>query len=165
MRTLRPCGTLASPALRRAILQATLAPPEKPWFGDALTLTRSAAYLTPGTGDRSLAGVLVPRHGIHFTASWRDGTPEPDYRVALDVPGLEGRSLPVKDHFLLQRAEIASDGVEGRIRALTLAVGQMVEPIAVRLGLSRGFQAAPARSECLCWLMADGFFSFNDPQC
>ncbi len=101
---------------------------------------------------------------IHFTASWRDGTPEPDYRVTLAVPGLEGRSLPVKDHFLLQRGEIASSDVYGRIRALTLAVGQMGEQVAVRLGLSRSFQATPTRAESVCWLMADGFFSFNDPQ-
>ena len=73
--------------------------------------------------------------------------------------------MPVKDHFLLRRAELASDVVEGRIQALTFAVAQMGEQVVVRLGLSRGFQAAPGRAESVCWLMADGFFSFNDPQC
>jgi hypothetical protein len=165
VRDLRPRRTLANPALRRAILQATLAAPDQPWFGAPLTTTRSAVYLTPGTGERSLASVVVPAHAIHFTASWRDGTPEPDYRVSLAVPGLEGRSLPVKDHFLLQHAEIASAEVYGRIRALTWAVGQMGEQVVVRLGLSRSFQATPARAESVCWLMADGFFSLNDPQC
>jgi hypothetical protein len=165
VRTMRPLRALASPAERRAILQAVLAPPGSPWFGAPLVATRCAAYLAPGTGSRSLAAVLVPRSGIHFTASWRDGAPEPDYRVRFAVDGLEGRSLPVKDHFLLRRAEDASPNVEGRIRELTLAVSQMGEQVAVRLGLSRSFQATPARAEGVCWLMADGFFSLNDPQC
>jgi hypothetical protein len=164
VRSMRPLGTLASPSLRRAILQATLAPPEKPWFGIPLTTTRSAAYLTLGTGERSLASVVVPGRAIQFTASWREGTPEPDYRVNLAIAGLEGRSMPVKDHFLLQRAEIAYSDIYGRIRALTLAVAEMGEEVAVRLGLSRGFQATPGRAESVCWLMADGFFSLHDPQ-
>jgi hypothetical protein len=165
VRTLRPRHTLANPAERRAILQATLALPGAPWFGEPLIMTRCAAYLAPGTGTRSLAGVVVPLRAIRFTASWRDGAPEPDYRVSLAVPNLEGRSLPVKDHFLLRRAEDASPNVEGRIRELALAVSQMGEQVAVRLGLSRSFQATPARAESVCWLMADGFFSLNDPQC
>jgi hypothetical protein len=165
VQTLNPRRTLASPALRRSILQATLTPPEKPWFGVPLTTTRASAYLAPGTGERSLASVIVPGTAIHFSASWRDGTAEPDYRVTLAVPCLEGRALPVKDHFLLQRAEIASNDVPGRIRALNRAVGQMGEQVAVRLGLSRSFQATPQRAESACWMMADGFFSFNDPQC
>ncbi len=165
VRTLRPLRVLASPAERRAILQATLAPPGMPWFGAPLVTTRSAAYLPPGTGNRSLAAVLVPRNGIRFTASWRDGAPEPDYRVSFAVDGLEGRSLPVKDHFLLRRAEAAAPHVEGRLRELTRAVSQMGEQVAVRLGLSRSFQATPSRAESVCWLMADGFFSFDDPQC
>jgi hypothetical protein len=48
---------------------------------------------------------------------------------------------------------------------LTLAVEQMGEQVAVRLGLSRGFRSMPGRAESVCWLMADGFFSSNDPQC
>jgi hypothetical protein len=165
VRTMRPHRTLASPAERRAILQATLALPGAPWFGEPLVTTRCAAYLAPGTGTRSLAAVVVPLRAIRFTASWRDGAPEPDYRVSLAVPDLEGRSLPVKDHFLLRCAEDASPNVEGRVRELTRAVTQMGEQVAVRLGLSRSFQATPARAESVCWLMADGFFSLNDPQC
>ena len=153
----------ADSALRRAILQATLVQPGAPWFGAALTTTRAAAYLLPRTGSRSLISLVVPARAIQFTVSWREGAPEPDYRVSLAVPELQGRSLPVKDHFLLQRAEIAADEVYGRIRALTLAVQQMGERIAVRLGLSRSFQAMPGRAESVCWLMADGFFSINDP--
>jgi hypothetical protein len=163
VRELRPRRVLADPCQRRAILEATRTPEENPWFGATLLTTRSSAYLAPGSGERSLACVVVPVRGIQFTASWRDGTLEPDYRVNLTLPGLEGRSLPVKDHFLLQRAEIAADEVYGRIRALTLAVQQMGERIAVRLGLSRSFQATPGRAESVCWLMADGFFSINDP--
>jgi hypothetical protein len=163
--TLRPLRKSASPALRRDILQATLAPPGQPWFGVPLTTTRTAAYPSPGTGARSLATIVVPGRAIRFTASWREGAPEPDYRVTLAVAGLEERSLPVKDHFLLKRAEIASSDIYGRIRALTLAVAQMGEDVAVRLGLSRSFQATPGQSASVCWLMADSFFSFHDPQC
>ena len=153
------------PALRRAILQATKVLPNAPWFGAPLTTTRTAAYLSPRTGQRSLATLHIPAHVIRFTASWRDGTPEADYRVGLEVPELQGRSLPVKDHFLLQRAESASSTVWGRIEAMNRAVADMGADVAVRLGLSRSFQAAPGRAEGACWLMADGFFSFNDPQC
>ena len=119
----------------------------------------------PRTGQRSLRSVVVPAGAIRFSVSWREGTPEPDKRVSLALPELEGRSLPVKDHFLLQRAELASSAPEGRMRALNLAVNQMGAEVAVRLGLSRGFQATPGRAESVCWLMADGFFSLNDPQC
>lgn len=163
--TMRSRRCSADAALRRAILQATRTAADAPWFGAPLTTTRSAAYLTPRTGERSLVSVLVPSRAIRFTASWRDGTPEPDYRVSLAVPHIEGRSLAVKDHFLLQRAELASSAVEGRIQALTFAVAQMGAEVVVRLGLSRSFQATPTRAESVCWLMADGFFSFNDPQC
>jgi hypothetical protein len=161
---LRSRRTSASPAQRRAILQATLTPADQPWFGTPLTMPR-AAYLAPGTGGRSLTGLLVSERQITFTASWRDDAPEPDYRVSLRLPGLEGRSLPVKDHFLLRRAEAASTSLDGQVKAMTLAVRQMGEQVLVRLGLSRGFQAAPGHSEGVCWLMADGFFSFDDPQC
>ncbi len=151
--------------LRRAILQATRTAADAPWFGAPLTTTRSAAYLTPRTGQRSLVSVFVPAGAIRFAASWREGTPEPDYRVSLAVPDMEDCSLAVKDHFLLQRAELASSGVEGRIQALAFAIAQMGAEIVVRLGLSRSFQSTPSRAESVCWLMADGFFSFNDPQC
>ena len=165
VQALRPRRIVVNPGMRRGILRATRAPADSSWFGVPLTSTRSAAYVAPGTGERSLATVVVPGRCIHFAASWRDGAPQPDYRVTLEIAGLEGRSLPVKDHFLLQRAEIASEDVYRRIRALTLAVGQMGEQVAVRLGLSRDFQAAPGHGVRACWLMADGFFSFTDPQC
>jgi hypothetical protein len=165
VRDLRPRRLLADRALRRAILQATLVQPGQPWFGAALATTRSSAYVAPRTGERSLVSLVVPSRAIRFSVSWREGAAEPDCRVCLAVPELQGRSLPVKDHFLLRRAEMASEAADGRIRALTLAVTQMGEQVAVRLGLSRSFQATPARTESVCWLMADGFFSFNDPQC
>jgi hypothetical protein len=157
--------SFADGALRRAILQATLVQPGEPWFGAALTTTRSCAYVMPRTGQRSLVSLIVPARAIQFTVSWREGAAEPDCRACLAVPELQGRSLPVKDHFLLRRAELASDATEGRIQALMLAIAQMGEQVAVRLGLSRSFQATPGRAESVCWLMADGFFSFSDPQC
>ena len=156
---------LVDAAVRRAILHATQTLADEPWFGAPLTATRSAAYLTPRTGQRSLATLRIATHAIRFTASWRDGTPEADYRVSLNVPELQGCSLPVKDHFLLRRAESASSTVGGRIETLNRILADMGAEVAVRIGLSRSFQAAPGRAECACWLMADGFFSFNDPQC
>ncbi len=165
VRGMKSRNRLAEPSLRRAILQATRAHSGEPWFGTELTATRTAAYLMPRTGQRSLVSLVVPGWAIRFTVSWREGTPEPDCRLNLAIPELQGRSLPVKDHFLLRRAELASSGVEGRIQALTLALAQMGMEVAVRLGLSRSFQATPGRTEGACWLMADGFFSFNDPQC
>jgi hypothetical protein len=162
--SLRPRRDLAGPAQRRAILRATTTPPDQPLFGAPLTTSRATAYLAPGTGARSLAGAVVPALGIRFTASWREGVAEPDYRVSLALPGLEGRMLPVKDHVLLCQAEGAATDLDGRVRALHRAVGQMGEQVVVRLGLSRAFQAAPGRFEGVCWLMADGFFSLTDPQ-
>jgi hypothetical protein len=165
VRGMKSRNHFAEPSLRRAILKATQAQSGEPWFGTELTTTRTAAYVAPRTGQRSLVSLAVPARAIRFTISWREGTPEPDCRVSLATPQLQGRSLPVKDHFLLRRAELASSAVEGRIQALTLALAQMGADVVVRLGLSRGFQATPSRTESACWLMADGFFSFNDPQC
>lgn len=165
VRDMRPRRILADRALRRALLQATLVQPGEPWFGAELMTTRSCAYVAPQTGQRSLISLVVPARAIRFSISWREGAPEPDCRVCLAVPELQGRSLPLKDHFLLRRAEVASDAVEGRIQALTFAVAQMGEQVVVRLGLSRSFQSTPGRAESVCWLMADGLFSFNDPQC
>jgi hypothetical protein len=161
---LKPSGRLATPAQRRAVLQATLTAPGQDLFGSPLVTTRSTAYLAPGTGCRSLTSVLVPAGGVTFSASWREGVPEPDYRVKLAVPGLEGRALAVKDHFLLRRAEMASTDLERRVQEMTLAVGQMGDPVLVRLGLSRAFQPTAGRTQGVCYLMADGFFSFTDPQ-
>jgi hypothetical protein len=129
-----------------------------------MNTTRSAAYLQPGSGERSLASIIIPAQQITFTASLREGTAAPDYRVTLGVHGLEGRMLPVKDHFLLQRAEHASPNLVGQAEALTRAVRQMGAQVVVRLGLSRAFQGTATRSPGVCWLMADGFFSLTDPQ-
>jgi hypothetical protein len=148
---------------RRAILQATLTPPDKPIFGAGLLHGYSGSYLEPGGGERSLASVTVPAAEVHFTALWRDGADHPDYRVSLPLPGLDRRIIPVKDHFLLCRAEKAGGDLDGHLRFLAAAVREMGREVVVRLGLSRAFPAAngePGR----CWLMADGFFSLDDPQ-
>jgi hypothetical protein len=164
VRSLHPRRALAAPADRRAILLQTAVRPGESLFGAPLTSTRSAAYLKPGTGQRSLATVIVPTADIRFHASWREGAEEPDVRVALPLPELAGRQLPVKDHHLLQRAELAGASLEGRLKTLALAVQQMGEQVAVRLGLSRAFHHDDSRAPAACWLMADGFFSLADPQ-
>ena len=164
VRGLRPRGRLATPAERRASLEAILTPPGLPFFGASLQTTRTAAYLVPGSGERSLATILVPTARLAFAASQREGTLEPDYRVTLDLPDVGRRTLPVKDHFLLNRAETDSPDPEGRARSLALTVRAMGEVVAVRLGLSRPFGSHPGRGDRFCWLMADGFFSPTDPQ-
>jgi hypothetical protein len=162
--TLRPRRLIAAPDQRREILRATLAPPGQELFGTPLTRNRASAFLTPGTGERSLASITVPANKVRFEVSRREGAPEPDYRVLLDVPGLEGKYLSVKDHFLLRQAEAASPTPQGRAWAMTRAVGQMGPEVLVRLGLSRAFQPGAKRSATVCYLMADGFFSLDDPQ-
>jgi hypothetical protein len=160
---LRPTARQATAEQRRAILRATLAPEGKPPFGAALGCSCAGAYLEPGQGERSLVSVVVPSREVHFSASWRDGAAEPDYRVELPVPGLGRRIIPVKDHFLLCRAEGHAREVDPRVRFLDDTVRRLGESVAVRLGLSRPFAGArgqPGR----CWLMADGFFSMDDPQ-
>ncbi len=164
VQTLRPRQRMAPPDLRRGILQATQTPDDEPLFGAPLTPTRTSASLAPGAGCRSLVSVVVRVAQVAFGVAVRDGADETDYRVTLPVRGREGRTLSVKDHFLLRRAEVASPTPEGRRRALELAVRQMGPQVVVRLGLSRPFQATPARAAGACWLMADGFFSLTDPQ-
>jgi hypothetical protein len=63
---------------------------------------------------------------------------------------------------LLCQAERHSDDTDERIRYLNGAVARMGPRVVVRLGLSRAFAAEgqPGR----CWLMANGFFSADDPQ-
>jgi hypothetical protein len=153
----------ASRPERCAVLQATLGPPDTPLFGSLLEHGHAGSYLEPGQGERSLASIIVPSADVHFTALWRDGADQPDYRVSLPLPGLDRRILPVKDHFLLCRAEKTHADVDDRLRFLADAVRLMGAHVVVRLGLSRSFPAAngqPGR----CWLMADGFFSPDDPQ-
>jgi hypothetical protein len=160
---LRPTPRVASPEQRRAILRATLAADGQPPFGAALTCSYTGSYLEPGLGQRSLVSVLVPSREVHFSASWREGAGEPDYRVSVPVPGLGPRIIPVKDHFLLCRAELEARDVERRVRFLDEEVRRMGESVVARLGLSRAFACGngqPGR----CWLMADGFFSPDDPR-
>ena len=163
VRALGPRGRLACREERRTILRATLAPPDQPLFGAALNHGHASSYLEPGSGERSLASVVLPSSEVHFTALWRDGADQPDYRVSLALPDHPRRILPVKDHFLLCRAERACADIDDRLGFLADAVRQMGAQVLVRLGLSRSFPSAsgqPGR----CWLMADGFFSPDDPQ-
>jgi hypothetical protein len=164
VRSLRPRRCMATVEQRRAILQATAARPGEPVFGELLEFTRASAYLPPGHGQRSLATWIMPGERIIFSASWREGTSEPDVRVALRIPPLEERLLPLKDHHLLLQAEQAGRSLTEQVQALNQSVRQMGEQVAVRLGLSRPFQSSPASSESRCWLMVDGIFSLSDPQ-
>jgi hypothetical protein len=164
VRALRPRKTLATSKQRRDILAATLAPQGEPLFGGPLVLTRGAAYLAPGTGRRSLVTIKLPARQISFTASYRDGAPEADFRVVLNMPDLEGRLVPVKDHHLLRKAQSSAEDLGEQVKVLNSAIQQMGDQVAVRLGLSRAFANIPQSGQNVCWLMADGFFSLADPQ-
>jgi hypothetical protein len=161
---LKTTGRLATPDQRRAVLRATLTPADQPPFGAALRATRTSAFLPPGEGVRSLAGVVVPWAAVSFGHARREGMAEPDFRVKLTVPGLGECVLPLKDHYMLLQAERAGADPDAQAQALTRAVARMGEQVVVRLGLSRAFAAQPGRADGACWLMADGFFSFTDPQ-
>lgn len=163
VRTLRPRNHVASREERRRILHATAARPGEPVFGERLTLTHASAYLPPGHGRRSLATLTVPAEAVAFSASLREGAHEPDVLASLRIPPLEDRLLPVTDHHLLVRAQREAKSLTELTQAVTRSVQQMGEQLAVRLGLSRPFQASAGR-ETRCWLMIDGFFSLTDPQ-
>lgn len=161
----RATGRLAPVEQRRAILEATLAKPGEELFGQPLLPTRASAYLPPGAGLRSLATVRIPATSITFTGSLRECAVEPDFRVQMPVPDLGSRTLPVKDHHLLLRAKAAGPDVHAQIAALQAALRAMGDDIAVRLGLSRAFSSKDSGgTSSACWLMADGFFSWSDPQ-
>ncbi len=164
VRALRSRRCLAPVKQRRDILAATATKSPEPIFGTPLVPTRSAAYVPPGSGQRSLATLVVPSCQICFTACQRDGALERDYRVSLPLPELGTRALPLKDHHLLRRAQAATGNLQGQVQVLNDALHQMGEQVAVRLGLSRPFQTAADRGPSMCWLMADGFFSLTDPQ-
>lgn len=164
VRGLKPRGLFAPPDKRRSILEATAAKAEESIFGGPLILTRSAAYLQPGTGQRSLATVLMPTDGISFHASQREGAEGTDIRVAFRESCFGERWLPVKDHFLLGKAERAAADLNGQVRTLNQLVRHMGSRVAVRLGLSRAFPSVAGRSSPFCWIMVDGFFSLDDPQ-
>jgi hypothetical protein len=163
VRAMKSRRSFALPEQRRAILAATTAPPIVPIFGSELATTRTAAYLPPGTGQRSLATVVVPSNRLRFETAWRQGNYEPDVRVELPLPAVGPRWLPVKDHHLLLRMERAASDLGQRIEFLGTAVQQMGKQVAVRLGLSRPFQGQ-TNQPSMCWLMADGFFFLADPQ-
>src|SRR5712692_9659889 len=158
VRAIRSRRLSAAPEQRCAILAATTTPPREPIFGSDLATTRTAAYLRPGTGTRSLATLVVPSNQIRFGAVWREGISEPDIRVELPLADLGKRSLAVKDHHLLLKGERAGNDLKQRIEILTAVVRQMGEQLAVRLGLSRSFGGQPEQPG-MCWVMADGFFS------
>ena len=163
VRGLKPLQKLATPEQRRAILLATTFPPSEPLFGVPLQSTRISAFLLPGAGDRSLATVVVPGERIAFQGSWRSGMAEPDIRVTLPVPELGTLTTVVKDHHFLLKAEPGNPALAKRLQVLKQTIDRMGDRIAVRLGLSRGYQANPT-GPAFCYLMADGFFSLADPQ-
>jgi hypothetical protein len=163
VQALRPRNRSASPEQRRAILEATTVKPQDSLFGAPLLTTRMSAYLPPATGRQSLATVVLPANEISFSFSRREGAPEPDIRVMIEVPPMGERFLIVKDHHLLARAEQAMSEPGRQIAFLNQAVQQLGDRVAVRLGLSRPFQG-DSQKPAMCWLMADGFFSLHDPQ-
>jgi hypothetical protein len=164
VRSLLPRRILAPPGQRRRILERTALPAGEDLFGSPLVATRTAAYLEPGDGRRSLTTIHVRAADVRIDACQREGVAEPDVRITLPVPGLGTRSLPLKDHHLLARAEAASPTLDGRKRVLQQALGQMGDTVAVRVGLTRSFQPSDSRAPGKCWLMVDGLFSLADPQ-
>jgi hypothetical protein len=164
VRGLRATGRSASTDQRRAILQATLLKDGEPLFGVPLTATRAAGFLPSGTGTRSLVTVIVAASRLQFAGSWRQEI-HADLRVQVPVPELGTPWLPVKDFALLERTKPADyRDLDGHVAALSVAVRAMGERVALRLGLSRPFEAGDAKGPPVCWLMADGFFSLTDPQ-
>jgi hypothetical protein len=164
VRELRPLHLVADLPKRKAILTATKPPPEELPFGEPLLTTAGAAYLEPGTGQRSLATIWVPANQIVFHGSRRGHSEPTEFRVRLGVAGLGERLLSVKDHHLLTRAEQTGPDLEGQVRALQHLVAGMGDPVAVRLGLSRPFLNGEHKDAGRCWVMVDGFFSLSDPQ-
>jgi hypothetical protein len=164
VRALKPCRRLASGDQRRAILAATTPQPGAQLFGAELQCTRTAAYLNPGTGQKSLTTLVVPMAQLTFAGSRRAGAAAVDFRATIPIPGIGQRWLPVKDHHLLRQIESATMSVEQQCQQLREVVQKMGQHVAIRLGLSRPFQSAPGQAQAACWLMADGFFSLSDPQ-
>jgi len=164
VRDLKPRRVVAKSAERQAILRATLTPPGQLIFGQPLQTTPRGAWLTPGTGTRSLAGVAVPAGSIVFSCTAKREREQPAYRVSFELPDLGRLNLPVTDHFLLQRAEMAGETPTVRLAALTSIVQWMGDPVVVRLGLSRPYRGDSSQGAEVCWVMANGFFSLTDPQ-
>ena len=164
VRELRTQGRLADVATRRAILQQTTVGEGQPLFGAPFVSPNGKAYLMPATGDRSLVTVAASREQIVFSAFKRPEKTEPAYRVKLTVDGLREYVLPLKDHCLIQRVRHMSPQLEGQVKLLTSMVAEMGRAVAVRLGLSRAYSATGKDEDAVCWLMADGFFSMDNPQ-
>ncbi len=164
VRALQPLRRQAPSELRRRILEATIPSAVEALFGAPLATTRTAAFVSPGAGTRSLTTLLVPAQQMTFGISWRQGMAEPDVRVQLPLPEVGVRTLAVKDHHLLCHAERAFPDVAKRATGITELVRQMGANVAVRLGLSRAFSGDSLSSSPSCWVMADGFFSPTDPQ-
>lgn len=157
VRALRLTGKSAPVEMRHAILGATSVSGFRPHFGVPLVTTRTSAYLQPGLGERSLVTVMVPARDVWFVASEREGAGASEVRVNLRVPQVGTKLLPVKDHCLLcQVEEAAPSDLEKQVKLLRQTLDQMGPTVAVRLGLSRGFDSG--RGERRCWLMTDGFF-------
>jgi hypothetical protein len=162
--SLRSRHGLAAPAQRRTVLEATVVPEGQPLFGVPLRRDRQKAYLLPSEGARSLTSVVVRQKQIELFVERREYKPDANYRVRLHVPELEGLVIPFKDHFLLRRAEEASPTDAGRLQALQEATARLGDPVLVRVGVSRPYAPPGSSSLPVCCLMADGFFSLNDPQ-
>jgi hypothetical protein len=164
VRGLKTLGRQVSQDQRRAILHALAAPSADEMFGAPLLTTRSAAYLNSGQGQASLGTLVIASSEIRFSVLRRAGAAGADVRVDLGSSGLSGHWLAVKDHLLLLQAEQATTTPAGLQGSLSRAVTRMGPRLAVRLGLSRAFLGKSGEGAAMCWLMADGFFSFADPQ-
>lgn len=164
VRALRPLKRSATAAQRRSILEAGRRPADEPLFGTPYQPLHSAVSCAPGGGDRSLSTLIVERRGLKFSSTTWEGRVAPTYRVSLELPGLGVRSLAIVDHFLLTAAELAGTDVDVRKRELERIVVQMGEHLVVRIGLTRPFASQGGTQAAVCWLMADGFFSLDDPQ-
>src|SRR6266568_1478050 len=86
VRSLRPRNQSTSRKERQAILEATAPKVGDSLFGAPLLPARIAAFLPPGTGQRSLTTMVLPSDEISFSFSQREGAPGPDIRVMLPVP-------------------------------------------------------------------------------
>lgn len=164
VRDLKPTGLSAAAETRREILSATVCHDCNELFNAPLQVNRQSAFLCASAGTRSLATIVVAAEQIEFSIVWFDGQAEPDLRARLPVPGLGSRVLAVKDHHLLCRVEAACPRYEHRVGDLTDRIRAMGPTVAVRLGLSRPYSGGGKDKPAVCWLMADGFFSLENPQ-
>jgi hypothetical protein len=164
VRELRTQDRFADPGTRRKILEQTAVSNGQPLFGAPFLCPNGKAYLRPGTGSRSLVTVSVPQKEIAFAVASKPGSSDLLYRVKLNVPGLRDYLLPLKDHFLIERARQTAVTGEKQRQEFSRIVGEMGDQVAVRIGLSRAYSATGQEEDAVCWLMADGFFSAINPQ-